>query len=127
VRRVARRVVEQGLLHGPGADRAYKVSRAGQAPADAGVGRWTAAATRIARAARGSGGWYDAVRTGRHGACRAAARFARGCADLRRCRAVAAPACLDAGALRRRGGAADTACRERHAGPWAWRPGAGPA
>ena len=44
LRRAARRVLEQGLLHGPGADRADQVSRAGQAPAGAGRDRGPAAA-----------------------------------------------------------------------------------
>ena len=63
LRRVARRVVEQGLLHGPGADRADQVSRPGQAPADAGGDRWPAAAARHAGAARRRRGRH--MRSGR--------------------------------------------------------------
>ena len=38
VRRAERRVLDQGLLHGPGADRAHQVPRPGQAPPGAGDG-----------------------------------------------------------------------------------------
>ena len=36
VRRTARRILDQGLLHGPGADRPHEIPRAGEAPADPG-------------------------------------------------------------------------------------------
>ena len=62
VRRAARRVLEQGLLHGPGTDRAHQVSRPGQAPAGAGDGRRAAAGARHAGAARRHRGRHDALR-----------------------------------------------------------------
>ena len=67
LRRTARRVLGQGLLHGPGTHGANQVSRPGQAPAGAGRGRGRGCPRpaprssprvgRSARCARGGSGW----------------------------------------------------------------------
>ena len=68
-----RRVLDQGLLHGPGAHRADQISRPAEAAAGAGARGRGAAGAGHAGAARGRGGRHDAVRAGRARAGGAAA------------------------------------------------------
>ena len=74
IRRAGRRVLEQGLLHGPGADRADEISRPGQAPAGAGGDRRAGAGPRHA-GPRATDAEVGTMRSGarRHGARPAAA------------------------------------------------------